>query len=143
MGIGKGVPHACLGGQIDNDVKIVVAKKVIHGLEGHHWEQFLESRPTRAQRISVIASRSSVLDKYFDDAGVDRDLGIGVRLWHGTADNYFAILTKESEMGRKMADILEWDKGRKIIIEASFDPESDLNDRLQIDGLIQTGWVVE
>ncbi|MFT4549543.1 MAG: hypothetical protein ACI9MB_003517, partial [Verrucomicrobiales bacterium] len=112
-------------------------------LSRHDWNQFLEARPEKPQEVRVIASRSSVLDRYFTDAGLTRDEAIGIRLWHGTADNHFVILPKESEMAKKMSEILQWDSGRKIILKASFDTRSELNDRLRIDSFVQTGWVIE
>ena len=72
-----------------------------------------------------------------------RDEAIGIRLWHGTADNQFAILPKDSEMANKMTELLQWESGRKIIVKASFDPKSELNDRIKLDSYIQTGWVIE
>ncbi len=111
-------------------------------LPRHTWNKFLEARPAEPQTISVVAARSSVLDRYFDDAGVDRDEAIGIRVWHGPADSHYAVLPKGSEMAEKMSELLEWDKGRKIVIEASFDPESKLNDRLNFDGFYKTGWVM-
>jgi hypothetical protein len=42
-----------------------------------------------------------------------------------------------------MTELLEWDKGRKLIIRASSDPASQLDDRVRIDGFVQTGWVIE
>lgn len=105
------------------------------------WEQFLEARPATPQRVSVVAGRSSVLDRYFEDAGLTRKQATGIRLWQGEEDSYYAILPKGSEMEKKMTELLEWTVGRKLIIRASFPPESKLNDRIRIDGFDQTGWV--
>ena len=112
-------------------------------LPRHTWNQFLDRRPEDPQEVSVIAARASVLDRYFADAGLDREAAIGFRFWQGSADSYYAVLPKGSELGERLAETLEWDKGRKLIIRACFDPVSKLNDRLTISGFVQTGWVVQ
>ena len=82
------------------------------------------------------------LERYFDDAGLDRDDALGLRLWQNKDHEYYAILPKESPMAELMLELLEWDKGRKLIIDASFPAGSELNNRVQIDAFKQTGWVV-
>lgn len=129
------IEDAAAGPKLDWELTVNLAR--------HDWHKFLEARPSQARTVCVIATKSSVLDRYFEDARLTRDEAIGIRLWHSSADNCFAILPKGDPLAKAMNSLLEWDKGRKIIIEASFDPASRLMDRIKIDGFIQTGWVIE
>ena len=83
-----------------------------------------------------------MLDRYLEDAGLTREQAVGFRFWQGDADSYYAILPKGSEIETKLSELLDWEKGRKLTLQASFPRGSTLNDRIQIHALVQTGWVI-
>ena len=110
------------------------------GLARHNWIKFIESRPQTPKTVRAIAMRASVQESYFTDAGLTRDNAIGIRLQQGQDDVFWAVVPKDSPLGKTLSTALEWDRGRKVTIKASFDPESKINDRIRLEELVQTGW---
>jgi len=109
----------------------------------HSWHQFLEARPAQPRQVGIGMIRSSLVDRYFVDAGLTREEGVGFKLWHTSADTYYAVLPKDSPVAKQLVELLPWSQGDELVIEASFDPDSELNDRVNIDRVVQSGWVFE
>ncbi len=107
------------------------------------WQTFVEGRPSGVQTLRVTLTRCSPQERYFADAGLDRDGGRGVRIWlDGPGEPLFAILEKGDPAADVVWEGTSWELGRRVVAELSFPSGARERDRVTIHGIVQPRWLL-
>jgi hypothetical protein len=113
----------------------------LHELE---WDHFIKTRPEEPHFLRVSIIRRTPSPEQLLLSGVPEDKAFGIMLWctdiaRGTQQ---AILDEDSPIARKLADIISFDRGKRLILTLSCAPTPGglRHDMVTVDDIITVGW---